>query len=106
MRAGGLESNRQGFAFYRAVDDAGGFQVFSKEVGPGLHLLGMHQNDGAGDVPNFGKVFFGSLRHINHWDVSVRGQRGSPGNGNCPQHELLRRNDCHACCAFRPRCLD
>lgn len=66
----------------------------------------MHQNDGAGDVPGFGKVFFGSFRDINHRDVSVRRQCRSPGNGNRPQDELFRGNYRHASCAFGPRCLD
>ena len=106
VRAGGLECNRQRLGLDRAIDDARRFQIFGEEVIPCLHLLGVDQKDGAGDVAGFGEVFLASLPDIHHRNVSVRRKRRSPRDGDGAQNELLGRDHGHSRGAFRPACLD
>ena len=106
MRAGGLEGDGQGLSLDGAIDNARGFQIFGEEVVPGMHLFGVDQQDGAGDIAGFGEARLISLSNINDAHVSVRRKRRSPGDGDSSQRELLWRDHNHPGCTFGPACLD
>ena len=60
----GLERDRQRFGLDGAIDHSGSLQIFGEEVVPGAHLLGVDEQDGAGDIAGFGKVLGGALPDV------------------------------------------
>ena len=102
MRACGLERNSERARFHGTVDDGRRFEIFTKQIFPGLHFSGMDQQDGTGNVSGLGEILIGAVFHVNHTHVLMRGQRWRPGDGDQAELELLGINHGHFRCAFAP----
>src|SRR6185437_9363180 len=95
------DSGRAGL--YCGADQIFLFEIFVKQVIPGLHGFGMNQRNGAFEVCGFVKVLIAAERHVNYGKpLGRRGGRSSPCEGYGTKMEQHRTDHVNLSVPFGP----